>query len=332
MPDSAAPDRLDRFLARELQNISRSRLKALIQDSGVTLKRAGREKTLYNPSETIKPGDELVLHLPKETGNTNAPAGENIPLSILYEDEHLIAIDKPAGLVVHPAPGHAGGTLVNALLHHDPAIAGVGDKNRPGIVHRLDKDTSGVMVAARTGAAYKGLVRQFSDHSIERRYSAIVKGLPSPPAGEINAPIGRDPRNRKRMAVTEAGKPAITRYRSIRGFLHRGRPVFALLECHLLTGRTHQVRVHLAHINAPVLGDPLYGRAFRAPKGLPADVTKTVQNLKRQALHATLLSLNHPISGKDLTFESELSGELRCFLETLEAGLVAADAETAQNI
>ncbi|MBM3486412.1 MAG: RluA family pseudouridine synthase, partial [Alphaproteobacteria bacterium] len=249
--DSDAGERLDRFLARALPDLTRTRVKALIEDGRV----AEGGTTIREPSRRVKPGEAFALDLPPAA--EPVPQGEAIALDIVYEDDDLLVLDKPAGLVVHPAPGNPAGTLVNALIAHCGAgLSGIGGVRRPGIVHRLDKDTSGLMVVAKTDRAHQGLAGQFKAHSLARAYLAVVWGLPAPPTGTIEGAIGRDPRDRKRMAVVagERGKPALTRYRVLR----RLGPA-ALVECRLATGRTHQIRVHLAERGHPVVGDPLYG-------------------------------------------------------------------------
>ncbi|MAO55390.1 MAG: RNA pseudouridine synthase, partial [Rhodospirillaceae bacterium] len=235
------------------------------------------------------------------------PEGQDIPLDVVYEDDDLIVIDKPAGLVVHPAAGNADGTLVNALLAHcKGSLSGIGGVERPGIVHRLDKDTSGLMVAAKTDAAHRGLAKQFEDHSIDRAYLAVVWGVPRPTEGEVEGNIGRDPKNRKKMAVVGEGrgKYAKTYYKVVERLGMRA----SLVECRLATGRTHQIRVHMASLGHPVVGDPLYaGRHGRqtGPSGaLPEDVKKTLSDGKGQALHAYILGFNHPVTGERLQFES----------------------------
>ncbi len=276
-PPDADGERLDRVLAREIPALSRSRIQALVAEGRVTP--SGRKAVagqLYRVS--VPPAR------PAE------PAAEAIPLAVVHEDEHLIVVDKPAGMVVHPAPGHPGGTLVNALLDHcGRSLTGVGGVARPGIVHRLDKDTSGLIVAAKTETAHAGLRALFETHDIDRGYLALVQGLPWPSTGRVEAPIGRDPRHRKRMAVVERGRPAVTHYRVEAAFGTRASSV----ACRLETGRTHQVRVHLAHIGHGVIGDPLYGGRRR---GMPA--------FPRQALHAARLGFRHPATGADMRFES----------------------------
>jgi len=286
-----AGQRLDRFLANHLPDLSRARLQALLEAGAV--ERDGR--VITEASARVKPGQTFAVRVPAP--RPAVPQGEAIALDILFEDEHLLVLEKPAGLVVHPAPGHAGGTLVNALLAHcRDSLSGVGGVLRPGIVHRLDKDVSGVMVVAKHDRAHVRLAAQFSVHRVEREYDAIVWGRPPRAAGEIDAPIGRDPRERKRMAVVPGGKRALTRYRVER----LAGDAAAWLTLHLATGRTHQIRVHLATLGLAILGDPLY-RARRGPTS-PL-VRRAVDELGRIALHARRLGFEHPMSGERLRFE-----------------------------
>src|SRR5437870_5156065 len=248
--------RLDRALQRQLPELSRTRLKQLILDGQVS----SDGRLLRDPAQRATAGAVVIVMLPEPDEPTPMP--QAIPLDIRFEDEHLIVIDKPAGMVVHPAPGNPHGTLVNALLAHcGPSLAGIGGVRRPGIVHRLDKDTSGLLVAAKTEAAQRALSADFAARRIERAYSAFVWGVPVPASGEIAGNIGRSPANRKKMAVVAdtRGKPAVTRYRVERRFGAAGTGRAALVECRLLTGRTHQIRVHLAHGCHPLIGDRVYG-------------------------------------------------------------------------
>src|SRR5712671_3278928 len=292
-----AGQRLDRVLQRHLPELSRTRFKQLILAGDVTSDGAVQR----DPAQRVQPGQHFWVVLPEPADPV--PAAQAIPLAIPFEDEHLIVVDKPAGLVVHPAPGNPEGTLVNALLAHcGPSLAGIGGVRRPGIVHRLDKDTSGLLVAAKTEAAHRALSQDFALRRVERAYSAIVWGVPTPPAGEIVGNIGRSPANRKKMAVVAEtrGRPAVTRYRVERRF-GAGTGAAALIECRLLTGRTHQIRVHLAHIGHPLIGDPAYGR--RAGRALAHIVARAgaagaaIVGFPRQALHARLLGFSHPVSG-----------------------------------
>jgi 23S rRNA pseudouridine1911/1915/1917 synthase len=303
--------RLDRTLALHLPALSRTRLKRLIESGHVSC--AGT--ALRDPALRVRCGQNFVVIVPDD--EDPAPAPQPIPLDIRFEDADLIVIDKPAGMVVHPAPGNPDGTLVNALISHCGAgLSGIGGVRRPGIVHRLDKDTSGLMVVAKTEAAHHALSRDFAARRIERAYAAFVWGVPVPPAGEIAGSIGRSAANRKKMAVVGEGrgKPAVTRYRVERSFHSQA----ALLECRLATGRTHQIRVHLAHRSHPVIGDPLYGaRAGRAVARGGA-VGAWIAAFPRQALHARLLGFTHPAGRRSLVFESPLPADLRELAENLE--------------
>jgi 23S rRNA pseudouridine1911/1915/1917 synthase len=303
--------RLDRVLAAGLPALSRTRLKALILEGAVTS--SGR--TILDPGYRVKSGDSLRVNVPPP--EPAEPEGETIPLSVLYEDDALIVIDKPAGLVVHPAAGHPTGTLVNALIAHCGAsLSGIGGVMRPGIVHRLDKDTSGVMVVAKTDAAHQSLSAQFADHGrtgdLERGYLAFAWGVPDRPRGTIEAAIDRHPHSRDKMAVRGSGREAITHWEVKRKFAGLdGKPVASLIECRLETGRTHQIRVHLAHIGHPILGDATYGTGFRTKAArLPIPAREALAALGRQALHAYLLVFQHPETGEILQFRSELPADL----------------------
>jgi 23S rRNA pseudouridine1911/1915/1917 synthase len=309
-----AGQRLDRFLADAIGTLSRSRVKALIESGQA---RQG-DATLRVPAEPVRAGTAYTLHLPPPTPATPQP--QAIALTILYEDADLIVLDKPAGLVVHPAPGNLDGTLVNALLAHcGPGFTGIGAERRPGIVHRLDKDTSGVMVVAKTQAASDGLTAAFAARDLDRAYLALCWGVPSPLAGEIEGAIGRDPRERKRMAVvTRGGKPALTRYRTLRAWQTSA----ALLECRLATGRTHQIRVHLAGQGHPIVGDPLYLRRIpAAARSLPTPLRQTLLDFPRQALHAARLGFAHPVTGQSLVFETPPPADFQALLAALDSGL-----------
>lgn len=304
--DDAAGQRLDVLLTAGAGDLSRSRLKTLIEAGHAAV--GGR--TVSDPAYRVKAGERIELAVPAPVDATPKP--QAMPLAIVYEDEHLIVVDKPPGLVVHPAPGNPDRTLVNALLAHcGDSLLGIGGERRPGIVHRLDKDTSGLLVAAKTEAAHHGLAELFAAHDIERAYRAVVWGLPRPASGTVEGAIGRDPRNRKRMAVvTRNGKPARTHYRTLQRFA-----VAALVECRLETGRTHQIRVHMASIGNPVLGDPLYGRA---PRRLKATLPDTVTSFARQALHAGKLGFQHPITQETLEFETPPPPDFMTLLQSLE--------------
>jgi 23S rRNA pseudouridine1911/1915/1917 synthase len=307
---SEAGARLDRILAARTA-LSRSRLKALILDGHVSI---GRQ-AVRDPNYRVAAGDTIALALPPP--EPAKPEPESIPLNIVYEDDEIIVIDKPAGLVVHPAPGHSGGTLVNALIAHcGKSLSGIGGVKRPGIVHRLDKDTSGLMVVAKTDRAHQALSAQFADHGrrgpLQRGYLAFVWGAPDRPKGTIAAPIGRHPRSRERMAVRPEGRPAVTHWQRLEHYAGTTRgPVASLLACRLETGRTHQIRVHLAHAGHPVLGDALYGRGFRTKDSqLPEGARAALAALGRQALHAYLLAVQHPTKGEICEFRSELPEDL----------------------
>lgn len=307
---AAAHQRLDRWLASVWPDLSRSRVKALIEQGQLTRDGA----VVRDPAEPVRSGARYVLTLPPPAPAT--PSAEAIPLAILFEDEHLLVLDKPPGLVVHPAPGNETGTLVNALLAHcGGALPGIGGEARPGIVHRLDKDTSGVMVVAKTEAAHRGLSEAFARRDLERTYLALVWGVPAKAEGRIEAPIGRHPLDRKRMAVVANGKPAATRYRLMRAL----GTACALIECRLETGRTHQVRVHLAHLGHPLVGDPVYLRRLPAAAArLPAELRAALTGFPRQALHAASLAFRHPVTGKRVAFAAPLPADLATLLAALE--------------
>jgi len=295
--DADAGQRLDRVLAAGAAGLSRSRIKALIEEGRV---RCGA-RTIVDPSYRVKPGERYELAIPP--ARAAEPEAQALPLKVVYEDEHLIVIDKPAGLVVHPAPGNPDRTLVNALIAHcGTSLSGIGGVRRPGIVHRLDKDTSGLLVAAKSDAAHRALTEAFAKHDIDRVYRALVWGVPHPRSGTIEGAIGRHPVDRKRMAVRRSGgKPALTTYRAIRSF----GTAAALVECRLATGRTHQIRVHLASIGHPVIGDPIYGTASRARRQKMSPKTReTVTEFGRQALHAARLGFRHPITGKSMAWDA----------------------------
>jgi 23S rRNA pseudouridine1911/1915/1917 synthase len=307
---AAHGQRLDRALQQRLPELSRSRLKQLILSGQVSDAGPDRANVIRDPARKVKSGQTFVVILPEPEDAT--PQAQAIPLDIRFEDAHLIVIDKPAGLVVHPAPGNPDGTLVNALLAHcGDSLAGIGGVRRPGIVHRLDKDTSGLIVAAKTEAAHRALSRDFAARRIARAYAAIVWGVPVPPAGEIVGNIGRSMSNRKKMAMVadSRGKPAVTRYRVEHAFADKA----ALIECRLMTGRTHQIRVHLSHRGHPLIGDPVYGG--RAGRAFSHSVAAA---FPRQALHARHLGFSHPASGEYLAFDSDLPSDMAELLITLE--------------
>ncbi|MEO9624327.1 MAG: RluA family pseudouridine synthase [Qipengyuania citrea] len=295
----ASGGRLDKALA-DATELSRERIKGLIAAGAVTI-----GKTLARSASAKVQGEErFTIALPPPEPLAALP--QDIPLDIVFEDAHLLVVDKPAGMVVHPAAGNQDGTLVNALLHHCAGrLSGINGIARPGIVHRIDKDTSGLLVVAKSDAAHEGLARQFADHSITRRYLAVCAGHPAPPAGTIAGRIGRSVHDRKKMAVlpddTTRGKHAVTHFETLRHLNHA-----ALLECRLETGRTHQVRVHCASIGHALLGDPVYGRT-------PKPLRQVLESLgfHRQALHAARLGFSHPISAETLDFRAELPADMR---------------------
>lgn len=320
----AAGRRLDQVVAAGLDGVSRSRVQALIRAGHV---REG-QRTLVEPSAKIKSGQVLEVALPED--QPAAPAGEAIALNVVFEDEHVIVVDKPAGLVVHPAAGHASGTLVNALIAHCGAsLAGIAGVRRPGIVHRIDKDTSGLLVVAKTEQAYRGLHQQFASHgadgALRRAYVAFAWGGLRLVSGKIDASLARSTSNRTKIAVVgpPAGRRAVTHYEVVRRFeTGSGRVVATRLAVQLETGRTHQIRVHLAHIGHPLLGDKVYGAGFAASaRGLGAEAQAALAALGRQALHAGHLGFVHPATGQRLAFDSPLPDDFA----RLERALVAKD-------
>lgn len=302
---ASGPARLDRALA-EATELSRERIKALIAEGRVTVGGAAAK----NAAMKVAADTPFAIRVPEP-----APAGaaaQDIPLTVVYEDDHLIVVDKPAGMVVHPAAGNPDGTLVNALLHHCKGqLSGIGGVARPGVVHRIDKDTSGLLVVAKSDAAHEGLAAQFAAHSLERTYRAVIKGHPAPPAGTISGRIGRSDRDRKKMAVLDAdsrrGKHAVTHFATLQRL-----DGAALVECRLETGRTHQIRVHMASIGHALIGDQTYGRS-------DSRIRPVLQGLgfARQALHAAVLGFDHPISGERLRFASDIPPDIRELIEEL---------------
>jgi 23S rRNA pseudouridine1911/1915/1917 synthase len=314
--------RLDRVLAVRQPELSRSRLKALILAGSVT---AGGV-AIRDPAYHVVAGDTITIDVPEAVAAE--PGGEDIALNIVFEDDDIIVIDKPKGLVVHPAAGHETGTLVNALIAHCGAsLSGIGGVKRPGIVHRLDKDTTGLMVVAKNDRAHKSLSEQFADHGrtgeMRRGYMAIVWGVPNRLRGTVDAPIDRHPFAREKMAVRDGGREAITHWEILESFNGRdGKPVAALLACQLETGRTHQIRVHLAHIGHPLLGDLVYGPHFKTKASHLGPQSRTALTaLGRQALHAYLLALEHPKTGEILHWESPFPEDLRLLQAALRAAL-----------
>jgi len=310
-------ERLDRFLAAAAseQNVSRTRVKSLIEAGHVSIDGA----TVKDPSQLLRAGQTAGLRLPPPANP--APSGENIPLQIVFEDEHLLVIDKPAGLVVHPAGGHETGTLVNALIAHCGAsLSGIGGVKRPGIVHRLDKDTSGLLAVAKTDAAHHGLAKLFADHGktlpLTREYLAFVWGTPARPSGTIDASLGRHATGRQKIAVVPEGRGrrAVTHWRLIESFAGEA----SLVSCRLETGRTHQIRVHMAHMGHSVLGDPLYATGFKSKAArLPSEAQANLDALSRQALHAAVLGFPHPVTDVPMRFESPLPQALQRLRDAL---------------
>jgi 23S rRNA pseudouridine1911/1915/1917 synthase len=299
--------RLDKYLAHQIGNLSRSRIKALLDEGLITL-----DDKPVKASHLVKHGEIVLIRLPGPKPSPLLP--EDIPLEVHYEDDHLIVINKPAGMVVHPAYGHSSGTLVNGLLHHCRNLPGIGGELRPGLVHRLDKDTSGLLVVAKSERALEGLAKQFKKKTTERLYRCLAWGSPQPPEGRIDEPLGRSKSNRKLFDVIEGGKEAATRYRTLDRF-----DFLSLLEMQLETGRTHQIRIHLHHIGHPVFGDPQYGGRNRRLGALSSGQRKMAaelfEMLPRQALHAATLGFIHPKSGEKLSFSCDFPEDIQKVLE-----------------
>ena len=341
--ETEAGERLDRVLARHVADLSRTRLKALIEAGAVALDGA----TIRDPSHRVNSGAAIVVDVPPP--EPARPAPEPIPLTVVYEDADIIVIDKPKNLVVHPAAGNLTGTLVNALIAHcGMSLSGIGGERRPGIVHRLDKDTTGLMVAAKNDAAHRALAKQFADHgrndeAFERTYLALAWGAPDRPHGTIDKPIDRHPKARDRMAVRHGGREAVTHWQVLERYYGNPppqrpakagkrpkppEPVASLLACRLETGRTHQIRVHLAAIGHPVMGDEVYGGGFRTKAALlPPDAQAALATLGRQALHAHILRVKHPSTGEIVAFRSELPPDLARLRRAL-----AAQADAGGNV
>jgi 23S rRNA pseudouridine1911/1915/1917 synthase len=318
----AQGQRIDRVLAAAVPPFSRSRLQALIKDGQVALDGV----TVTDPGTKVRSGQLMTVELPPPVAAV--PQGEVIPLTIVFEDRHLIVIDKPSGMVVHPAAGHGSGTLVNALIGHcGDSLSGIGGVKRPGIVHRLDKDTSGLLVAAKSDASHAGLSEQFAAHGadgrLKRAYLALVWGVPPRTKGVVDAALSRSAQNRVKIAVVPegAGRHAVTHYEVLEVFADtEGVPVASLVRLELETGRTHQIRVHMAHIGHPLLGDPVYGRGFQTRAARLAEPARAaLEHLGRQALHAAELGFAHPVSGKALMFQSEMPVELANLTAALRA-------------
>ena len=305
-----AGTRLDKWLAGAVADLSRERLKTLIKQGRV---RADGE-TITDPSYGVKPGQTFTVDVPEPT--PPIPKPQEIPLVIAYEDEAVIVVNKPAGLVVHPAPGNPDNTLVNALIHHcGDSLSGIGGVRRPGIVHRLDKDTSGLMIAAKSDAAHQALAADFAARRIDRKYLALVWGVPKPSAGKIEGNIGRSPKNRRKMAiVSRGGREALTQYK----VQERFGDAVSLIQCKLATGRTHQIRVHMTHIGHPIVGDATYGRApARKLRSLPMDTAQAISDANRQLLHAGTLGFRHPSTEAVMSFDSDLPVEFETIITRL---------------
>ncbi len=332
VPQEAAGQRLDKWLAGALEGITRQQVQRLVKEgcvcreSGIENRESiqslqeGEGTSCTDCSMKVKSGERYHVRIPEPDISDVLP--EDIPLDFVFEDEHLLVINKPAEMVVHPAAGVSSGTLVNALLHHcGESLSGIGGVARPGIVHRLDKDTSGLMLVAKHDVAHQGLSEQLQDRSLSRTYHAWCWGAMQPPAGSIDAPIGRSSRDRKKMAIVEGGKPAVTHYTTLR----RYGMAASLVECRLETGRTHQIRVHLSEAGCGLIGDPVYGmptarRLVRCTPALSDNAQAVIQGLHRQALHAVAIRFIHPVSGEELAFEVGYPEEL----EELEKELVAS--------
>lgn len=318
----ASGERLDRWMTQVFEDLSRSRCKALVEAGALSVD----GEVLTDPSAKVKEGALYALKVPEPEPAT--PRAEDIPLDILFEDDDLIVINKAAGMTVHPAAGNWTGTLVNALLHHCAgSLSGIGGVQRPGIVHRLDKDTSGVMVVAKSDRAHQGLGAKFAKHDVERAYLACVRGAPKPRANRLETRLGRSSYDRKKFAViddprSKAGKVAVTNYQTLKAFGQEpgksvGTPLASLVECRLETGRTHQIRIHMAHLGCPLLGDPLYGRGRSAPLA-KLDSGKDFKDFRRQALHAAILGFDHPVTGERLRFETDLPKDMQRLIGFLE--------------
>lgn len=324
---SDAGTRLDRYLTASFHGLSRARIQALIRQGHVE----GHAGPLTDAGSKVTADQRIRITIPPP--QPAEPAGEALPLAVVYEDKHLIVVDKPPGLVVHPAAGHAQGTLVNALIAHcGDELSGIGGVKRPGIVHRLDKDTSGLLVVAKSDAAHQGLAEQFASHGADgrlvRTYEAFVWGEPSRPSGAIAADLGRSQTNRTRMAVVrgDQGRRAVTHFEVAEIFEGPdGKPLASRLRLALETGRTHQIRVHLAHIGHPVMGDPTYGSGFKSStRRLSEKAAKALENLGRQALHAAELGFEHPITGRALHFTSPRPPDIEALYEALNPAISAS--------
>ncbi|MEM7216162.1 MAG: RluA family pseudouridine synthase [Pseudomonadota bacterium] len=323
--DTAKGDRLDAYIAAQMPpHVSRSRVKDIVKQGGVSVNGV----PCTSPNYRLKQNDMLNMVIPEPEEATPEP--ENNPLDIFFEDSHLLILNKPAGMVVHPAVGHWSGTLVNALLYHcGDSLSGIGGVRRPGIVHRLDKDTSGLLVVAKTEQTHNGLTKLFMDHgrtgSLKRAYTALVWGRPHSGSGTIDAPLARSSNNRKKRAVVKQGNPeakhAVTHFKVLSelGKNPDETSLASLVECQLETGRTHQIRVHMSHIGHPLIGDQDYGKHFQTKENaLPDETRKVVADFKRQALHAAVLAFDHPVTGKHLAFEAPLPDDFRRLISSFE--------------
>ena len=323
----AAGERLDRFLAARLEAptpLSRTRLKVLILEGAVT----ENGTAVTDPSQSVRAEAEYALLLPPVREAT--PQAEDIPMDIMFEDDHIIVLNKPSGMVVHPGPGQPGGTLVNALIAHcGGSLTGIGGVMRPGIVHRLDKDTTGVMIAAKSDAAHQKLTEMFAAHDLDRHYLAIAWGMPPETEGRIEAALGRSTRDRKKQAVVPNGRYAATNWTVIR----RLPPFASIVECRLETGRTHQIRVHMAHLGHGVIGDPMYGKPMRSaqmPDTVARDCLAKMRGFRRQALHAASLEFKHPVTNQALHFETPMPDDMTGLVAAIEAG-ISLRAKTPKN-
>lgn len=311
-----APKRLDQHLALCMPELSRSQIKRLIESDQILC-----DGESVKTGNKLRGGEVITVTIPEPAPIEALP--ESIPLDILYEDSHLIVVNKAAGMVVHPAPGHSSGTLVNALLHHCHDLSGIGGQIRPGIVHRLDRDTSGVMVATKDDTAHQELARQFKQHTIQRQYVALIFGQPGKECGTIDQPIGRHPQHRKKMSgTTRNGRHAVTHWKVLQRF---DSDRLTLVELRLETGRTHQIRVHLSEMNHPVVGDPVYGSTKRCNHLPDTTLRAMIQGLNRQFLHARLLGFEHPVSKEEMVFESALPPELNSLIDYLNHKHESAD-------
>lgn len=302
--------RLDKYLSANFPDISRSQLQRLILSGNLSVD----DNVIIDNSFKVREGDSYQLIIPEAI--EAIPQPENIPLSIIYEDEDLIIVDKPAGMTVHPAPGAYSGTLVNALLYHcKDSLSGIGGVKRPGIVHRIDKETSGLLVVAKNDAAHHKLSEQFAEHNLERTYYAIVYGFPNPLQGRIEGNIGRSPYDRKKMALVKSGgKFAATNYKTLKNF----RNIASMVQCNLETGRTHQIRVHLSSLGCNLIGDKVYEKSKKSSIIASAELKKYINEFPRQALHAATLGFIHPRSGKEVVFQSEIPSDMAELLAFLE--------------